>query len=114
MSSFVAIAAVLTLAVLAVLLRPLWRDARRLAAGIGAVVVVGAVALYEIVGTPAALDPQARAAPHLPVRTAQPARPCCSSAIRFFATLLLKSEQQSMRMYVDHSSIAFCVSPLPS
>lgn len=63
MSSFVAIAAVLTLAVLAVLLRPLWGDARRLAAGIGVVVVVGAVALYEIVGTPAALDPQARAAP---------------------------------------------------
>jgi cytochrome c-type biogenesis protein CcmH len=59
----VAIAAVLTLAVLAVLLRPLWRDARRLAAGIGAVVAIGAVALYEIVGTPAALDPQARAAP---------------------------------------------------
>ena len=63
MSSFIAIAAVLTLAVLAVLLRPLWRDARRLAAGIAAVVVIGAVALYEIVGTPAALDPQARAAP---------------------------------------------------
>ena len=63
MSSFVAIAVVLTLAVLAVLLRPLWRDARRLAAGIGAVVVIGAIALYEIVGTPAALDPQARAAP---------------------------------------------------
>ena len=63
MSSFVAIAIVLTLAVLAVLLRPLWRDARRLAAGIGAVVVIGAIALYEIVGTPAALDPQARAAP---------------------------------------------------
>jgi cytochrome c-type biogenesis protein CcmH len=63
MSSFVAIAIVLTLAVLAVLLRPLWRDARRLAAGIGAVIVIGAIALYEIVGTPAALDPQARAAP---------------------------------------------------
>jgi cytochrome c-type biogenesis protein CcmH len=63
MSSFVAIAIVLTLAVLAVLLRPLWRDARRLAAGIGAVVVIGAIALYEIVGTPAALDPQARVAP---------------------------------------------------
>ena len=63
MSSFVAIAVVLTLAVLAVLLRPLWRDARRLAAGIGAVVVIGAIALYEIVGTPAALDPQTRAAP---------------------------------------------------
>ena len=63
MSSFVAIAVVLTLAVLAVLLRPLWRDARRLAAGTGAVVVIGAIALYEIVGTPAALDQQARAAP---------------------------------------------------
>jgi cytochrome c-type biogenesis protein CcmH len=63
MSSFVAIAVVLTLAVLTVLLRPLWRNARRLAAGIGAVVVIGAIALYEIVGTPAALDSQARAAP---------------------------------------------------
>jgi cytochrome c-type biogenesis protein CcmH len=63
MSSFVAIAAVLTLAVLAVLLRPLWRNARRLAAGIAVMVVICAVALYEIVGTPAALDPQARAAP---------------------------------------------------
>jgi cytochrome c-type biogenesis protein CcmH len=63
MSSFVAIAALLILVVLAVLLRPLWRDARRLAVGIAAVVVTGTVALYEIVGTPAALDPQVRAAP---------------------------------------------------
>lgn len=63
-----------------------------------------------------AFSPQVRRARRrtCPFGQPQPARPCCSSAIRFFATLLLKSEQQSMRMYVDHSSIAFCVSPFAS
>lgn len=63
MAFFFALAILLTIAVLAVLLRPLWRDARTLAAGIAAVVAIGAFALYRIVGTPAALDPQARATP---------------------------------------------------
>lgn len=63
MTAFAALAVALTLAVLAVLLRPLWRGARGLALGIAAAAAIAAFALYQLVGTPAALDPQARAAP---------------------------------------------------
>ena len=56
MTMFLALAAVLTLAVLAVLLRPLWRDARGVALGIGVVVLASTALLYPIVGTPPALD----------------------------------------------------------
>lgn len=63
MAAFVAAAVVLVLCVAAVLLRPLWRGARGTALGIGGFVVASAVALYVVVGTPAALDPQNRAMP---------------------------------------------------
>ncbi len=56
MAAFIAIAAVLTLAVLAVLLRPLWRNARGVALGIAVVVLASTALLYRIVGTPQALD----------------------------------------------------------
>ncbi len=56
MTVFLVLAAVLTLAVLAVLLRPLWRDARGVSLGIGVVVLASTALLYRIVGTPPALD----------------------------------------------------------
>lgn len=56
MTMFLALAAALTLAVLAVLVRPLWRDARGVALGIGVVVLASTALLYRIVGTPPALD----------------------------------------------------------
>ena len=59
MAAFLALASALCLAVLAVLLRPLWRDARGLAVGIGVVVLASGALLYRIVGTPAALDARA-------------------------------------------------------
>lgn len=62
---FAAIAAVLTLAVLGFVLRPLWRArASRIAAlGLVAGLALATWALYAMVGAPAALDPAARAAP---------------------------------------------------
>ena len=60
---FVAVALALALAVLAVLLRPLWREARGVALAIGASVLVSTGLLYRIVGTPEALDPAALRAP---------------------------------------------------
>lgn len=60
---FVSIALALVLAVLAVLLRPLWREARGVALAVGALVLVSAGLLYRIVGTPDALDPAALRAP---------------------------------------------------
>lgn len=56
MAVFLALAAVLTLAVLAVLLRPLWRDARAAMVGIALVAMVSTALLYRIVGAPQALD----------------------------------------------------------
>ena len=56
MAAFLAVAALLCLLVLAVLLRPLWRDARGVALGIAIVVLASATLLYRIVGTPQALD----------------------------------------------------------
>ena len=60
---FVSVALALALAVLAVLLRPLWREARGVALAIGALVLVSTGLLYRIVGTPDALDPAALRAP---------------------------------------------------
>ena len=60
---FLAVALALALAVLAVLLRPLWREARGVALAIGALVLVSTGLLYRIVGTPDALDPAALRAP---------------------------------------------------
>lgn len=62
---FAAIAAVITLAVLAFVLRPLWRArATRIPAlGLVAGLALATYALYGMVGAPAALDPATRAAP---------------------------------------------------
>ncbi|HTL15431.1 MAG TPA: cytochrome C biogenesis protein, partial [Thermomonas sp.] len=63
MALFLALAAALAVATMAVLLRPLWPQARGLAIGI-AVVALGTTALlYRLVGTPEALDPAALRAP---------------------------------------------------
>ena len=58
------LAAVFAVVVLALALRPLWRDSRSLALGIAGTAVVSTLALYHLVGTPAALDRQALAAPN--------------------------------------------------
>ena len=63
MTTFIILAVVLLLAVLAVLLRPLWRDARAVAIGVGVVVATSTLLLYQLVGTPQALDPAAVKAP---------------------------------------------------
>lgn len=63
MTTFIVLAITLTLVVLALLLRPLWRNARGLALGIAATVVISTLALYQLVGTPTALDAQANVMP---------------------------------------------------
>ena len=63
MALFSIIAILLVLAVLAVLLRPLWRDARGVAIGVGVIVATSTLLLYQLVGTPQALDPAAVKAP---------------------------------------------------
>ena len=63
MTVFVAIAALLCIATVAVLLRPLWRDARGVAAGIGVVMLASTGLLYMLVGTPRALDGTAQQSP---------------------------------------------------
>jgi cytochrome c-type biogenesis protein CcmH len=56
MAAFLASAALLCLAVVAVLTRPLWRGARGVALGIAVVVIASSALLYRMVGTPQALD----------------------------------------------------------
>jgi cytochrome c-type biogenesis protein CcmH len=63
MAVFVAIAALLCIATVAVLLRPLWRDARGVALGIGVVMLASTGLLYMLVGTPRALDGTAQQTP---------------------------------------------------
>lgn len=63
MQVFVAVAALLTLAILALALAPLWRTQRGAAVGISAFVAGAAIGLYALLGTPAALDPALREAP---------------------------------------------------
>lgn len=63
MAIFLACAALLCLLVLPVLLRPLWRDARGVALGIGAATLLSTALLYQLLGTPQALDPAVRQAP---------------------------------------------------
>ena len=60
---FYVVGGVLVIGVLAVLLQPLWRDSRSTVAGIALTLGLGAIALYRIVGTPAALDPKQVAMP---------------------------------------------------
>lgn len=56
MPIFATIAALAALALLVVVLRPLWRQAPRSTAAIGIVVLAAASGLYALLGTPAALD----------------------------------------------------------
>ncbi len=56
MALFLALSVLLGLLVLAVLLRPLWRDARAVAIGAALLIVLSTGLLYCIVGTPQALD----------------------------------------------------------
>ena len=67
MALFVTISVLLTLVVLAVVLRPLWRDSRPLALGAFAVLCLATFALYRALGTPAALAPEAVAAAAAPM-----------------------------------------------
>ena len=53
---FIALATVLSVTVLSLLLWPLWRGARGLAVAIAVPALLATVALYQLVGTPAALD----------------------------------------------------------
>jgi cytochrome c-type biogenesis protein CcmH len=62
MALFVAIAVLLALAVFAVVLWPLWRESRGVASGAVLALGLAALALYELVGTPAAIDAPAVAA----------------------------------------------------
>ena len=62
MTAFVILAIVLSLAVLLAVLWPLWRDARGLVLASVATLGIATFALYRVVGTPAALEPQAVAA----------------------------------------------------
>ena len=61
MALFVTISVLLTLAVLAVVLRPLWSDSRRFVLTAFVALCVATFALYRVIGTPAALAPQANA-----------------------------------------------------
>lgn len=63
MEIFATIAAVLTIAVLAGVLWPLWRDSRGLVFGALAALGIATFALYRVVGTPDALNPAAKAMP---------------------------------------------------
>jgi cytochrome c-type biogenesis protein CcmH len=63
MAVFVILATLLVVLVLALVLRPLWRETRGVAVALCVAVACSAAALYLLVGTPAALDPAARAAP---------------------------------------------------
>ncbi len=62
MTTFVILAIVLSAAVLLAVLWPLWRDARGLVLGGVAALGIATFALYRVVGTPAALAPQATTA----------------------------------------------------
>ena len=63
MGIFIAISALLSILVFAVLLRPLWSHARPLAAGLTVILLASTALLYALIGTPHALDPVARKAP---------------------------------------------------
>lgn len=63
MTAFVAISALLVIAVLAIVLRPLWRQAPISTAALAGVLVLVCVGLYRLLGTPAAMDPANVAAP---------------------------------------------------
>lgn len=60
---FASLASLLAVVVLVVVLRPLWRDARRPAVVLGIAALAGCLALYRLIGTPAALEAARLAAP---------------------------------------------------
>jgi len=62
MAVFVAIAVLLTVAVFAAVLWPLWRESRGVALGAVLVFSLAALGIYELVGTPAAINAPAPAA----------------------------------------------------
>jgi cytochrome c-type biogenesis protein CcmH len=61
--AFLALSLVLAVLVAAFVLRPLWRDSRGAALGLGAGLLACTAALYLLVGTPTALDPRTTRAP---------------------------------------------------
>jgi cytochrome c-type biogenesis protein CcmH len=61
--AFLALSLALAVLVAGFVLRPLWRDSRGAALGLGAGLLACTAALYLLVGTPAALDPQSTRAP---------------------------------------------------
>jgi cytochrome c-type biogenesis protein CcmH len=63
MGSFATLATLLTVAILAGVLWPLWRDSRGLVFGALAALGIATFALYRVVGTPDALNPAAQVAP---------------------------------------------------
>ena len=63
MPAFIALAALLVVATLALVLAPLWRKQRGFAAAISVFVTGAAIGLYALLGTPAALDPALREGP---------------------------------------------------
>lgn len=63
MTAFVAIAAVLALVVIALVLRPLWRQAPVSTSVLGGLLLLACIGLYRLLGTPAALNPVNQAAP---------------------------------------------------
>jgi cytochrome c-type biogenesis protein CcmH len=60
---FSLLASLLAVAILAMVLRPLWREARRPAAVLGVVGLCACLGLYRLVGSPAALETPRAAAP---------------------------------------------------
>ena len=63
MPAFIAIAALLVVATLALVLAPLWRKQRGLAVALSIFIAGAAIGLYALLGSPAALDPALREAP---------------------------------------------------
>ena len=63
MTIFVVLASLLSIAVLVLVLWPLWYRSRGLSLGIATLALATTFALYHLVGTPAALDAKAIATP---------------------------------------------------
>lgn len=63
MAVFITLAVLLCFFVLTLLLRPMWRQARGVALGIGIIALCSTALLYRLVGTPQALNPALRQAP---------------------------------------------------
>lgn len=99
MAAFACIALVLALAVFAGALWPLWRHAWKPTLALVLALCVGTFALYRIVGTPRALDPQTRVA-----QTPQPANASEPDALveaayrRMMADPQRRADAQSVQM----------------